>query len=161
CITAAQDGIVLDAQSFQQVYDQHALQFFDRSWSHLVPDLRWYPRRESIATTLMQQLLGGAAEWLAPGVRSAFPNDVELARDAVPVREGIAEVELTDAALMLDATTLARMRTQAEQTLASAGVSEVRLLVNGRDLNAGRAAVEVGTSDVGTLVLTEDGFGSA
>lgn len=160
-ITAAEDGIVLDAESFQQVYDPHALQFFDPSWTHLVPEVRWYPRRATIPTTLTHQMLAGPSDWLAPGVRTAFPSDVALAREAVPVREQVAEVELTDAALMLDATTLARMRTQLEQTLASAGVSEVRLLVNGRDLNAGRATVEIGAPDVGTLVLTADGFGSA
>jgi hypothetical protein len=161
-ITAAADGIVLDADAFEQVYRRYALQYFDQNWSHLVPDLRWYPRRQTIATTLTQSLLGGSpSEWLAPAVRSAFPGDVSLASDSVPISpEKVATVELTAAASVLDDRQISRMRTQLEATLRPVGVTEVRLLVNGRDLDAGTAAVETGRSESSPVVLTEDEFGS-
>ncbi|KDA06640.1 hypothetical protein DC31_09770 [Microbacterium sp. CH12i] len=161
-ITAAADGIVLDAEAFTQVYRRYSLQYYDQSWTHLVPDVRWYPRRVQIATTLTQALLTGApSEWLAPAVRSAFPNDVSLARDAVPLNsEKVATVELTSTALALDATQLARMRTQLEETLRLAGVSQVQLTVNGRDLNAGRATVEAASAEPGAVLLTETEFGA-
>ncbi|WP_337458396.1 LpqB family beta-propeller domain-containing protein [Microbacterium sp. KHB019] len=161
-ITEAADGIVLDAGAFEQVYRQYPLQYFDQSWTHLVPDLRWYPRRQTIATTLTQALLDGSpGEWLAPAVRSAFPGDVSLASDSVPISpEKIATVELTAAAAALDDRQLSRMRTQLEATLRPAGVTEVRLLVNGRDLGAGTAAVETGRAESSPVVLTEDAFGS-
>src|SRR5690606_20966626 len=111
---------------------------------------------------LTQTLLSGEpAEWLVPAVLTAFPRDVTLAKDAVPVAPAsqVAEVELNDAALGLDATTLARMRTQLEMTLADAGVDEVRFTVNGRDLNAGRATVETPPAGTGSIVLTADSFG--
>ncbi len=161
-ITAAADGIVLDAEAFTQVYRQYSLQYYDQSWTRLVPDVRWYPRRPQIATTLTQSLLSGApSEWLMPAVRSAFPSDVSLVRDAVPVSaDKVATVELTSTALALEATQLARMRTQLEATLERAGVSEVRLTVNGRDLNAGRASLAATTSEPGAVVLTETEFGT-
>lgn len=161
-ITQAADGIVLDADAFTQVYRRYSLQYYDQSWTHLVPDVRWFPRRTQISTTLTQALIAGdPSAWLAPAVRSAFPSDVELARDSVPVdTEKVATVELTSSALSLDAGELARMRTQLEATLSPAGVSEVRLLVNGRDLDAGTASVTADRADSGAVVLTESEFGT-
>lgn len=161
-ITAADNGIILDAESFTQVYRRYALQYFDPTWTHLVPDLRWYPRRQTIATTLTQALLNGEpSEWLSPGVRSAFPGDVTLALDAVPISpDKVATVELTAAATALDTTQLARMRTQLESTLRPAGVAEVRLTVNGRDLDAERAAIETGRTESSPVLLTETEFGA-
>lgn len=161
-ITTAADGIVLDAEAFTQVFRQYSLQYYDRSWTRLVPDVRWYPHRTQIATTLTESLLSDApSEWLLPAVQSAFPSDVSLVRDAVPVSEDkVATVELTSTALTLEATQLARMRTQLEATLQRAGVSEVRFTVNGRDLNAGRATVEAAPVATGAVVLTESEFGT-
>ncbi|MDQ0645089.1 LpqB family beta-propeller domain-containing protein [Microbacterium murale] len=160
-ITVASDGVILDAEAFPQVYRSYALHFYDQSWTHLLPDVRWYPRRGQIATTLTQALLSGTpSAWLAPAVRSAFPSDVSLARDSVPVdTDKVATVELTTTALTLDATALSRMRTQLEETLRPAGVTEVRLMVNGRDLNAGRATIESPRAETGTVVLTDSEFG--
>ncbi|MGP6171483.1 GerMN domain-containing protein [Microbacterium sp. A196] len=161
-ITVADDGIFLDAEAFSQVYRRYSLQYFDHSWTHLVPDVRWYPRRQTIATTLTQALLNGEpSEWLAPAVRSAIPGDVTLARDAVPISpEKVATVDLTPNASGLDPTQTARMRTQLEATLRPAGVTEVRLTVNGRDLDAGRATVETGRTESAPVVLTETQFGT-
>jgi len=161
-ITAADDGIFLDAEAFSQVYRRYSLQYFDHSWTHLVPDVRWYPRRPTIATTLTQALLNGdPSEWLAPAVRSAFPGDVSLARDAVPISpEKVATVELTAEAAALDSTQTARMRTQLEATLRPVGVTEVQLTVNGRDLGAGRAEVQMPRAESSTVVLTDTEFGA-
>lgn len=161
-ISAADNGIFLDTEAFAQVYRRYALQYYDHAWSHLVPDIRWYPRRQTIATTLTQALLNGdPSEWLTDAVRSAFPKDVSLARDSVPISpEKEATVELTGAASGLDETQLARMRTQLEATLRPAGVADVRLTVNGRDLDAEQASVDTGSSDSSPLVLTEEEFGA-
>lgn len=161
-ITTAANGIVLDAEAFAQVFRRHSLQYYDESWTHLIPDVRWYPRRPQIVTTLTLALLeDDPSAWLTSAVRSAFPAEMSLARDAVPVNsEKVATVELTSAALSLDATELSRMRTQLEATLRSAGVSKVRLMVNGRDLNAGTATVSVTPPQPGTVVLTATEFGA-
>lgn len=161
-ITTADNGIFLDREAFTQVYRRYALQYFDQSWMHLVPDQRWYPRRPTIATTLTQALLNGEpSEWLAPGVRNAFAGDVALARDSVPISpEKVATVELTSAAAGLDPTQLSRMRTQLEATLRPAGVTDVRLTVNGRDLDAPRVTIDTGRAESSPVVLTETEFGA-
>ena len=131
-IASAPDGIVLDEGSFQQVYSRYSLQYYDQSWRHLVPDVRWYPRGSNVATSITQAAIEGTpSDWLQPAVHSAFPADVLLDGNSVPVTEQVASVALTDAALSLDAATLARMRTQLEKSLTATGVSEVRFTVNG------------------------------
>ncbi|MGM1017716.1 MAG: GerMN domain-containing protein [Actinomycetota bacterium] len=159
-ITETADGIVLDEVSFRQVFGRHSLQYFDQGWDSLVPDVRWFPRRVTVATAVTQAVISGEpSPWLSPAVRSAFPADVDLARDAVPIDGSTAEVALSSEALALDATTLARMRTQLERSLASAGVAQVRFTVDGRILDAGTVPTDTGPVDTGTLVLTEDQFG--
>lgn len=162
-ISEAPDGIVLDAANFPLVFRSYSLQYFDPSWTHLVPDARWYPRGRSTVTTLTQQMVSGApVPWLAPGVRNAFTDEVSLARGAVVIDQSqVAEIDLTRSALELDATTLARMRTQLEATLAPLGVAEVRFTVDQRPLDASTVQVEQPAPDAGTLVLTKDGFGTA
>lgn len=161
-ITEAPDGVVIDEIRFTNVYDGYPLQYFDLSWSRLVPDMRWFPRRQSPATTVTQWLIGGApSEWLDPAVQNAFPVDVELAQDAVPIVGQVAEVALTRPAVGLDETTLARMRTQLQATLKAAGVAvtEVQFKVDGRNLDAGVVDVVEPSVEIGTLVLQDGQFG--
>ncbi|QYM65576.1 LpqB family beta-propeller domain-containing protein [Microbacterium sp. Se5.02b] len=161
-ITEALDGIVIDAPRFATVFQGYPLQYFDLAWSRLVPDMRWYPRRLSPATTVTQALIGGApSEWLEPAVQNAFPADVQLAQDAVPVVGQVAEVALTRPAADLDETTLSRMRTQLQATLKAAGVAvtRVQFTVDGRSLDAGVADVVEPTAEIGSLVLQDGVFG--
>lgn len=162
-IAEAPDGIVLDVESFAQVYDRHVLQYFDPTWSRLVPDARWFPRRASMATAITQAVVNGQpSPWLAPGVLTAFSGDVELARDAVPVDPSqVAEVALGRAALAVQPVTLARMRTQLEASLSGLGITEVRFTVDGAPLEANVVDVEEAAPEPSVLVLTEDSFGTA
>lgn len=162
-ISEAPDGIVLDADSFEQVYDRHVLQYFDVTWSRLVPDVRWFPRRASMATAVTQALVSGQpSPWLASAVRTAFTGDVRLARDAVPVDPSqVAEVALDRAALAAQPGTLARMRTQLEASLAGLGVAEVRFTVDGVPLAASVVSVDEATVEPSVRVLTDSTFGTA
>jgi len=163
-IADAPDGIVIDENRFPVVFDAYPLNYFDQSWKRLVPDVRWFPRRAAIATPIVQALIGGApSPWLEPAVQSAFPPDVRLALDAVPIdAEQVADVALNRAALGLDQTTLARMRTQLQQTLTDAGVrvSQVRFSVDGRQLDAGIVELEQSPASTGPLVLRDGVFGT-
>ncbi|MFS0852476.1 GerMN domain-containing protein [Microbacterium sp. 179-I 3D4 NHS] len=163
-ISQAPDGTVIDQERFSRVFEGYPLQYFDSTWSRLVPDVRWFPRRASIATTVAQALIGGApSEWLEPAVQSAFPADVQLAQDAVPINSSqVAEVALTRAASTLDQTTLGRMRTQLQETLRAAGVriSQVRFVVDGRALDAPLADTVEPTPETGPLILAADAFGA-
>jgi hypothetical protein len=161
-ITEAPDGVVIDEPRFTNVFAGYPLQYFDLSWSRLVPDMRWFPRRQSPATTVTQALIGGApSDWLDPAVQNAFPADVQLAQDAVPITGQVAEVALSRPATSLDETTLSRMRTQLQATLRAAGVAvtQVQFTVDGRSLDAGVVDVVEPTPDVGTLVLQNGAFG--
>lgn len=162
-ITNAPDGIVLDEVSFRQVYSSYALRYYDSSWTQLVPDVRWYVRRSNVATTITQAIVEGApSDWLAPAVYSAFPAEVLLDRNSVPIVDQVADVALNEAALGLDTRTLARMRTQLEESLrgAGTGITEVQFTVNGRELEAGTTSVNHERPDSAALVLTKDGFGA-
>ncbi|MGD2202600.1 LpqB family beta-propeller domain-containing protein [Microbacterium maritypicum] len=161
-ITQAPDGVVIDETRFTKVFEGYPLQYFDLGWSRLVPDMRWFPRRQSPATTVTRALIGGEPSgWLDPAVQNAFPADVQLAQDAVPIVGQVADVALTRPASGLDAATLARMRTQLQATLRGAGVAvtQVRFTVDGRDLGAGVADVVEPSAEVGTLVLQNGAFG--
>ncbi|PMC06983.1 hypothetical protein CJ226_03440 [Microbacterium sp. UMB0228] len=161
-ITQAPDGVVIDEARFPNVFEGYSLQWFDAGWSRLVPDMRWFPRRQSPATTVTQALVSGTpADWLDAAVQTAFPADVQLAQDAVLITAQVAEVALTRPAAGLDKTTLARMRTQLQATLKTAGVNvtEVRFSVDGRALDAGVVELSGTTAEPGTLVLKGGAFG--
>ncbi|MDR6866360.1 hypothetical protein J2Y69_000952 [Microbacterium resistens] len=161
-ITAAPDGILLAEQSFADadVLSPYALEYFDPTWTYLVPDVRWFPKRKNTATRIVQALVSGQpSPWLADAVRTAFAGDVELERDSVTVTSQIAEVELSAAALRADPVTLSRMRTQLERSLAPLGVLEVRLTVGGRVVETTAAAHASTAPDARPLVLTDNGFG--
>lgn len=163
-ISEAPDGVVLDESRFSRVYDDYALQYYDVTWERLVPDVRWFPRRATVATTIAQSLIGGApSPWLDPAVQSAFPAGVQLARDAVPIdADQVAEVALNRAALSLDPVTLSRMRTQLQATFAASRVqiSQVRFTVDGRTLDAGVVKLVEDPPDGGSLVIKDGTFGS-
>ncbi|KAA0961368.1 hypothetical protein FQ142_11100 [Microbacterium sp. ANT_H45B] len=163
-ISEAPDGVVIDESRFSRVYDDFALQYYDQTWERLVPDVRWFPRRATVATTIAQSLIGGApSPWLDPAVQSAFPQGVQLARDAVPIdSDQVADVALNREALSLDPKTLARMRTQLQSTFAAAGVqiSQVRFTVDGRTLEAGVVKLVEDPADTGSIVLRDGEFGT-
>lgn len=162
-ISEAKDGITLDIETFAKVYEKFALKYFDPSWSHLVPDVRWYPRRGAMATTITRAVVSGTpTDWLAPAVQTAFPADVALVGDAVPIdADQVASVSLTRSALSASSAVLARMRTQLEASLAGAGVAEVRFVVDGSPLSADTVSLDESIVDPGVLVLTDETFGTA
>lgn len=161
-ISAAPDGIVLDADSFAaaDVFAPYVLQYFDPTWTYLVPDVRWFPKRENTASRIVQSLVSGKpSPWLTGAVRTAFTGDVALGRNAVTLDSQVAEVALNDVGGNSDPVTLERMRTQLERSLSGVGVLQVRLTSSGRDLNAGSFPVAPTTVDPRPLVLTDKGFG--
>ncbi|HEY9425203.1 MAG TPA: hypothetical protein VIP54_10430, partial [Microterricola sp.] len=49
-ISRAPQGILVDQPTFSLVFGSYPLYFFDPTFSYLVPDLRWFPRRTSTPT---------------------------------------------------------------------------------------------------------------
>lgn len=158
-ITQAPDGIVLDRNRFQSVFRSYSLMYFDPTWTYLVPDQRWFPVTNP-ATYVAEALLDGApSPWLAASVVTAFPEHLELAQQAVPVRSGIAQVAVSHTALEIEPEMLARMQTQLEQSLASVGILGAQLLVDDEALTIQAVPTRSTRVDARPLVLTEEGFG--
>lgn len=130
-ISGAPQGLLIDETTFQIVYRDYTLAFFDPQYRFVVPDVRWFAGRESAQTSIVRALLEGPAEWLDPGVVSAFPRDVQLDPATVPVSDGVAEVSLAGAAFD-NLLTVQRMQYQLEQSLDGVrNVRDVELSLNG------------------------------
>jgi hypothetical protein len=158
-ITEAPDGIVLDRDSFVTAFDRYTLAYFDPTWQYLVPDIRWFPTTNAPTRIAAALIDGTAVEWLAGSVVSAFPDSVALSPTAVPVSAGVAQVSLTEAALTVEQLTLNRMQTQLDESLASAGVTEVQMRVGASDVDAGTVPVRSTRVAAQPLVVTAEGVG--
>lgn len=135
-ISAAPTGIVIDEVSFTGVFRSYALYFFDPSYRYLVPDVRWFAGRESAQTSIVRSLIAGPAEWLKPGVISAFPEGVQLTPAAVTVSGDTARVSLAGAGLG-DLRTAQRIQAQLEESLIGVRtIEQVDLALNGADADA-------------------------
>jgi hypothetical protein len=139
-ISSAPPGVLIDETNFELVYREYTLAFFDPQFRFVVPDVRWFAGRDSAQTSIVRALLAGPAEWLAPGVVSAFPDDLALDPATVPVSNGVAEVSLAGAAFdNLQAIQL--MQYQLEQSLQGVrNVQDVQLSLNGVPLDAPETA---------------------
>ena len=132
-ISSAPTGILIDQIGFTQVFREYPLYFLDPTFDYFVPDVRWFSGPESAQTSIVQAILAGPAEWLAPGVVSAFPEGVELDPAAVPVSGGVASVSLVGAAFE-DLSTVQRMQAQLDASLVGVrNIDSVALTLNGVD----------------------------
>lgn len=158
-ISQAPDGIALDANRFASVFRSYQLAYFDQDWDTVIPDVRWFPATNPATRITAALVSGSPAPWLAASVRTAFTADVGLTQPAVPVESGIAQVSFDPAVRDLSRATLARMKTQLEQSLAGAGILEVQMLVGDQILDVAAAPTRSTAVDARPLVLTDDGFG--
>jgi hypothetical protein len=155
-IAEAPDGIVLFEEQFRSVFRSVSLFYFDPSWQFLVPDVRWFPRT-NIATYVTRALIDGSPSgWLSGAIVTAFPEDVGAAT-SVTVVDGIAQVDLTGAALSLGQAALDRMQAQLEASLRSAGVNGVRMSSDGSTLDARSVQTRSTRVDGQSLVERADG----
>lgn len=158
-IVEAPAGLVMDQDLFANVFHPYQVMYFDPTWTHLVPDLRWFPTLNAPGRVANALVNGTPSEWLAASVVTAFPENVKLT-PSVPVSgTGVAEAELSEQALTLDDATLNRMQTQLQASLQTAGVTSVRMLVDGTVLDASRVSTASPAVDRRALVLTSQGFG--
>ena len=167
-ISEAPDGIVLSQNSFNAVFDEHALFFFDPTYQYLVPDVRWFPSRSTIPSRIVRALLAGPASWLQQGVvLNEFPTATALGSADVSIRSGTATVDLTDEARSAAPIQRERMRQQLIATLGtvSTGVSTVVITVGGLPLTipepTATAAVQNPTVESAPLVSQDGTFGFA
>jgi len=116
-ISKAPDLTILIRPVFDVIFRSYSIYFFDSERTHLVPDLRWFPSRASTATRMMNALLKGPSEWLAPAVNSAIPAGTALSLTSVTVADGTAAVDLTAKALTAKEPARRQMKAQIRATL--------------------------------------------
>lgn len=94
-ISEAPNLTVVIRPVFDVIFNSYNLYFFDQAHQFLIPDLRWFPSKASTGTRLMNALLKGPSDWLAPAVATTLPEGTKLSIDAVTVQNGVALVDLT------------------------------------------------------------------
>ncbi len=135
-IAEAPDGVVLLRQTFERLYTQRTLYFFDPSFANLVPDVRWFTAGADQPTRAVQALLAGPAPILAsPVSASAFPAGVSLAKDSVIATSGRLVVDLDASIAGADTLALQRMRLQLTRSLVSGSIVGVELRAGGSPLD--------------------------
>lgn len=138
-IATPPQGLLLSRSDVERAFRAFEVYFLDPTFSTLVPDPRYFAvDGPTPATALTRALLRGPTEWLAPAVRTGFPDGTTLAVDAVPVVDGVARVDLDPQVRLADEETRRAFSAQLTWTLRQ--VPGVRFL----DLNAGGQVLDVG-----------------
>ena len=159
-ISAAADGIVLSQSAFDVAFREQALYFFDPSFAYLVPDVRWFPARQSTSTRVVQALLSGPSSWLQQAVTTAFPDATKLGE--LTVESGGTVVDLSTEALSSTSEARDRMRQQLVATLDTPNISlTVRGLEFATPNSTGNRAVVNPFVDAAVLVGAGTSFGFA
>ena len=97
------EGLVLGSGDIEREFRTYDLYYFDPTFSVVTPDAVTVPVTVAgAATVLVSSLLSGPTSWLAPAVRTAFPEGTTLALDSVPVVAGVAQVDLSPQVLEAD-----------------------------------------------------------
>ena len=117
--------------------------FLDPTGQVLVPDPIFLPRTLGMSTALVKRLLSGPSGWLRPAVTTAFQVGTAVA-GSVPVVNGVAEVDLTEAALSASPKNREALSAQLVWTLSQLGdVQAVRITVGGAPFSvSGAPAVQ-------------------
>ncbi|PHX61440.1 MAG: hypothetical protein CK552_00530 [Actinobacteria bacterium] len=129
-------GLLLSAPDVERAYRPFAVYFFNPSFSALVPDARMIPvLGPGQGTTLVRYLVDGPSGWLAPAVRTGFPDGVGLNIESVPIDGGVAHVDLKSSALLADDATREALSQQLIWTLGQlSDVTSVEITAGGQQL---------------------------
>jgi len=132
------DDILLSRQDVDRVYRPLNLYYFNRDMSTLVPDPVFLPVRSTVDITgqlaqhLVSMLVQGPTDWLAPAVRTAFP---EGATASVDYSSGSVVVDLSPGSATVDSGRLSDMSAQLVWTLKQLPeIQEFTLLVGGEEV---------------------------
>lgn len=136
-ITSAPPGKILDAGTFDAVYSEYTLYFYDPQERYAVPDLRWFVNRPGLPAEMASRILAGPAPWLEEGVMSSFGADASMGNPSVPVDEQVATVDLeADVVANASDRDIALMHHQLNMSLSQLStVRETELTVNGSELD--------------------------
>ena len=165
-IATAPNGVLLERYTFDQVFGQYPLYFFDPTFTLLVPDLRYFPSRASTPTRIMKALLAGPSDWLASSgaVVSAFPPETQLVAETVPITGTSASVDVTGNVVDSTLEEKRRMLRQSAASLSAlSSIFTVQLSIAGvpQDVSAQSEDVQKGYPQVDArpMVIADTRFG--
>lgn len=148
------DGLHLPRYEVDRVYRALNLYFLDPGQHRLVPDPVLLPV-VGLPTAVTSRLLEGPGEELRAAVTTAIPGSTRLALAAVPVENGVAQVDLTAPALAAEPAARRAMSAQLAWTLSQLPqVREVRIAVDGAPLPGPAAATSEPFTAYDPAVLT-------
>jgi hypothetical protein len=159
-IASAPDLTTLLAPNYKVLFKAVPVYFWDKSFSYLVPDVRWFPTRASLATKLTNALIAGPNPWLAPAVQNVVPKDTKLNINSVTVDAGTASIDFNSSALKVPNWKRPYLRSQLLATLGAVdGVTQIAISIERtiQLINAGPS----GTPDDASIlpiILTEAGL---
>ena len=133
-ISEAPDGIFLSEAAFETLYAPARLYYLDARSRHLVPDHRWFSLQRG-AVGLLEGLVDGPADYLAPAVHSAVPDTAEVADATITTgADGGVQVTVPQAVAQLPAGPRALALSQLETSLRSfRTLSGTRMVWEGPD----------------------------
>ena len=122
----------------------------------LVPDPRLLPR-QGLATALARAALSAPPQWLRPAIATSLPTGTALAVDAVPVRDGEADVALSSRASAADNPARAALWASVTATVMQAPeVRSVSVRVGGARLETDNLPAQVSDASQVGYSITAD-----
>lgn len=112
-ISGLEPGALISSATFQ-AYGRVPLYFATLDRQQLVPDVRWFPPKNT-ATLAVAALLEGPSPWLREGVRNGAPEGARAS--AVTVSDGVATVSLSAPAGTAEGADRDLLQAQLEATL--------------------------------------------
>lgn len=126
------DALVIPRSHFETRYEQYLVYFFDPTARVLVPEPTYLPRGEQAATLLVRRLLRGPHPRLDGVLRTFFPGGTEYVLSVPVSQDGVAEVDLSEQLLRLDADDRQMVLAQLAWTLRQVdGLESMRVTVDG------------------------------
>lgn len=157
-ISSAPIGILLAEKVFQRLLKPVPLQFFDASYTRLVPDVRWFrsPTSQASASvqasTIVRALVTDPTGVLGQGVAvTAFPDRTRV-RSVSTGADGVMTVVLAVQGGDPSTEAATRMQQQIAASLPLAPTS-LRLIVNGRTMPAASEVPTQGAASASTVLL--------
>ena len=159
-ISEAPNLTVLISPNFKVLFRAYSLYFFDNARKYLVPEMRWFPSRVSTGTRMMNALLKGPSDWLAPSVSAIIPAGTKLNINSVITTDGVAKVDLTAAALKLSKAKRALMKAQISATLVQLpDVERVEISIQQSPMDIANGPTgEVEVANTTPVALTDSGL---
>lgn len=145
-------GIIIPLGTFEIAYARRALYFPTPDLEDLVPDPRWYPRRD-IAVHLVQGLLKGPNGDIKAAVKNFIPAGTKLLTNSIDIESGRATVTLSEGVLKLSPKAQSEVYRQFARTLMGVTqISAVQLQAGETIIGGGSNSVPAKPYDLSTLV---------